>query len=59
GFDIYYRASDGTNHGFATLSTAGKQKFYKIDVLTGKARLVGTFPANRTVVDIALPLNQH
>ncbi|MFE0674855.1 DUF4394 domain-containing protein [Streptomyces sp. NPDC058867] len=59
GFDIYYRPSDGTNHGFAALTTAGKQQFYKVDVLTGRARLVGGFPANRPVVDVALPLNQH
>lgn len=59
GFDIYYQASDGSNRGYAALSTGGKQRFYKVDVLTGKATAVGDFPAGRQVVDVALPLNQH
>ncbi|WP_411070236.1 DUF4394 domain-containing protein [Streptomyces sp. cmx-4-25] len=59
GFDIYYKASDGTNHGFATLNTGGRQRFYEVDVLSGRAGLVGSFPADRQVVDVALPLNQH
>ncbi|WP_432126395.1 DUF4394 domain-containing protein [Streptomyces sp. bgisy082] len=59
GFDIYYKASDGSNHGFAALNTDGKQRFYKVDLLTGKATLAGAFPAARQVVDIALPLNQR
>ncbi|MFD3531689.1 DUF4394 domain-containing protein [Streptomyces sp. NPDC058664] len=59
GFDIYYKASHGTNHGFAALSNGGKQRFYKVDVLTGRATLVGAFPAGRQVVDVALPLDQH
>ncbi|MFI8515819.1 DUF4394 domain-containing protein [Streptomyces sp. NPDC085460] len=59
GFDIYYKASDGSNRGFAALSTDGKQRFYKVNVLDGRADLVGAFPAARQVVDIALPLNQN
>ncbi|MFB7545978.1 DUF4394 domain-containing protein [Streptomyces zaomyceticus] len=59
GFDIYYQASDGSNRGFAALSTGGKQRFYKVNVLNGKATLVGDFPAGRQVVDVALPLNQY
>ncbi|MYV71652.1 DUF4394 domain-containing protein [Streptomyces sp. SID2131] len=59
GFDIYYKASDGTNHGFAALNTDNKQRFYEVDLLTGKATLVGAFPTARQVVDIALPLNQR
>ncbi|TXS21702.1 DUF4394 domain-containing protein [Streptomyces sp. adm13(2018)] len=59
GFDIYYQASEGSNRGFAALATGGKQRFYKVDVLTGRATLVGDFPAGRQVVDVALPLNQH
>ncbi|MGW6966424.1 DUF4394 domain-containing protein [Streptomyces zaomyceticus] len=59
GFDIYYQASDGSNRGFAALSTGGKQRFYKVNILNGKATLVGDFPAGRQVVDVALPLNQH
>ncbi|MFF0275743.1 DUF4394 domain-containing protein [Streptomyces sp. NPDC094447] len=59
GFDIYYQASEGSNRGFAALSTGGKQRFYKVDLLTGRATLVGDFPAARQIVDLALPLNQH
>ncbi|MFJ4871417.1 DUF4394 domain-containing protein [Streptomyces sp. NPDC088757] len=59
GFDIYYKTPDRTNHGFAALNTDNKQRFYKVDLLTGKATLIGAFPTARQVVDIALPLNQH
>ncbi|MFE5734243.1 DUF4394 domain-containing protein [Streptomyces sp. NPDC056528] len=59
GFDIYYKASDGTNHGFAALNTGGRQRFYEVDVLSGRADLVGSFPTDRQVVDVALPLNQR
>ncbi|MGW9448653.1 DUF4394 domain-containing protein [Streptomyces sp. NPDC055632] len=59
GFDIYYKPSNGTNRGFAALTTDGKQRFYQINVLTGRADLIGAFPTDRQVVDVALPLNQH
>ncbi|MEU9706558.1 DUF4394 domain-containing protein [Streptomyces sp. NPDC047981] len=59
GFDIYYKASHGSNHGFAALTTSGKQRFYKVDALTGRATLVGAFPAAHQVVDVALPLDQR
>ncbi|MFE9740509.1 DUF4394 domain-containing protein [Streptomyces sp. NPDC006477] len=59
GFDIYYKASSGSNQGFAALTADGKQRFYKVDVLNGRADLVGAFPAARQVVDVALPLDQH
>ncbi|MFD3657681.1 DUF4394 domain-containing protein [Streptomyces sp. NPDC058620] len=59
GFDIYYRASNGSNHGFAALKTGGKQRFYKVNVLNGRTDLIGTFPSAHRVVDVALPLDQH
>ncbi|MBX9421488.1 DUF4394 domain-containing protein [Streptomyces lateritius] len=59
GFDIYYKASNGSNQGFAALTADGKQRFYKVDVLNGRADLVGAFPTARQVVDVALPLDQH
>ncbi|WP_330319455.1 DUF4394 domain-containing protein [Streptomyces clavifer] len=59
GFDIYYKPSDGSNRGFATLNTGGKQRFYQVSILDGETSLVGAFPAGRQVVDIALPLNQN
>ncbi|WP_299538850.1 DUF4394 domain-containing protein [uncultured Streptomyces sp.] len=58
GFDIYHQPSDGSNRGFAALSTGGKQRFYRVNVLNGGASLIGSFPAGRQVVDVALPLNQ-
>ncbi|WP_432104012.1 DUF4394 domain-containing protein [Streptomyces sp. bgisy091] len=58
GFDIYYKRSDGSNRAFAALSTEGKQRFYQVNLLDGEASLVGSFPAGRQIVDIALPLNQ-
>ncbi|MFI9122239.1 DUF4394 domain-containing protein [Streptomyces bikiniensis] len=59
GFDIYYKPSDGTNRGFAALMTGGKQHFYQVNVLNGRADLVGAFPTGRQVVDVALPLDQR
>ncbi|MFE7749767.1 DUF4394 domain-containing protein [Streptomyces sp. NPDC057428] len=59
GFDIYYKPSDGSNRGFAALSTGGKKRFYRVNVLNGETSLVGSFPTGRQVVDIALPLNQN
>ncbi|MFG3041480.1 hypothetical protein ACGFYZ_31710 [Streptomyces sp. NPDC048330] len=59
GIDFRYQASNGSNQGYTTLANGGKQRFYKVNVLKGKATLVGDFPAARQVVDVALPLNQH
>ncbi|MEU9865280.1 DUF4394 domain-containing protein [Streptomyces sp. NPDC047971] len=59
GFDVYYKASDGSNHGFAALTTDGRQRFYRVDVLNGRATLVGAFPSAHQVVDVALPLSQR
>ncbi|MET9929171.1 DUF4394 domain-containing protein, partial [Streptomyces sp. NPDC006320] len=59
GFDIYFSPKHGTNHGFATLNTAGAAHLYAIDVLTGTARDLGTFPRHHQVTDLALPLDQH
>ncbi|MER5968122.1 DUF4394 domain-containing protein, partial [Streptomyces sp. NPDC002057] len=59
GFDIYYQASEGSNRGFAALNTGGKQRLYKVNILNGRADLIGDFPTNRQVIDLALPLNQH
>jgi hypothetical protein len=60
GFDIYSRLKKGVaveNRAFASLSVGGPYGFYRIDLLTGRATLVGEFGDN--VVDIAFPLNQH
>jgi Domain of unknown function (DUF4394) len=58
GFDVYYSAAAGTNTGYAALQAGYGYRFYRINLLTGRAILVGSFPAQRQVVDVALPLNQ-
>ncbi|MFC7844295.1 DUF4394 domain-containing protein [Streptomyces sp. NPDC057382] len=58
GFDIHYSPATGTNHGYATLKTAGAYRLYGINVLTGKATSKGGFPKKHQVTDLALPLNQ-
>jgi hypothetical protein len=59
GFDIYSRLVRGvtiSNDAFATLSVKGKYFFYRVNLTTGRASLVGGF--DDQVVDIAVPLNQ-
>ncbi|MFD4238869.1 DUF4394 domain-containing protein [Streptomyces sp. NPDC058542] len=58
GFDIYFSHRARTNHGFAALSVNGSYRFYEVNVLTGQAEVVGAFPKNHQVTDVALPLNQ-
>ncbi|MFD9718741.1 DUF4394 domain-containing protein [Streptomyces sp. NPDC059076] len=58
GFDIYFEPTQGTNHGFATLRSGSTHRLYEVNLLTGAARSLGSFPADRQVTDIALPLDQ-
>ncbi|MFI7239065.1 DUF4394 domain-containing protein [Streptomyces cyaneofuscatus] len=58
GFDIYFSPKHGTNQGFATLNTTGAAHLYAVDMLTGTARDLGTFPRRQQVTDLALPLDQ-
>jgi hypothetical protein len=58
GFDVYYSAANGTNTGFAALQLGDGSRFYRINLLTGRAISVGPFPASRQVVDVAVPLGQ-
>ncbi|WP_245667630.1 DUF4394 domain-containing protein [Actinomadura macra] len=58
GFDIYSSAKAGTNTGYAALKVQGAQRFYQVNLLTGSVSPTGAFPAQRQVVDVALPLNQ-
>ncbi len=63
GFDIFSRLSAGAvvdNKGFAVLTAAsdGRARFYTLELLTGKASLVGTFSLQDQMVDLAIPLNQ-
>jgi hypothetical protein len=60
GFDIYSDLVNGLtvgNRAFAALVVNGVDGFYQIDLLTGKATLIGNI-TNRHIVDIAIPLNQ-
>ncbi len=59
GFDIYYNRETGDNKGFAALKTSGKYRFYSVNILNGRADNLGTFPSQRQVFDIALPLDQN
>ena len=61
GFDIYSRLSNGITadvSAFAALSVNGRQRFYRLNLLTGEAQLRGTFRVAHPVVDIAIPLQQ-
>jgi hypothetical protein len=59
GFDIYSAVRDGVtvrNTGFAALTAGGRSGLYGVNLLTGKATLLGHFSV--PLVDIALPLEQ-
>jgi hypothetical protein len=59
GFDLYTDLKNGvaqSNRGFASLVVNGVPGFYRVNVLTGRAILIGTF--DEAVIDIAIPLNQ-
>ena len=59
GFDLYTDLQDGVafnNRGFASLMVGGVSGFYRVNILTGQAFLIGTF--KDSVIDIAIPLNQ-
>ncbi|GHE26505.1 DUF4394 domain-containing protein [Streptomyces hydrogenans] len=58
GFDIYYNATTGMNHGFAAIGSGGSYRLYAVDLLTGKASDKGAFPARYQVTDLALPIDQ-
>ena len=58
GFDIYTSSKSGTNHGFATLNTGKTMRLYHVDVLTGAVQDLGTFPRQKQVTDLSLPIDQ-
>ncbi|MFE7093091.1 DUF4394 domain-containing protein [Streptomyces erythrochromogenes] len=58
GFDIYFNATSGTNHGFVAIGTAGAYRLYSVDLLAGKATDKGAFPKKYQVTDLALPIDQ-
>jgi len=54
GFDISTQGGD--NRGLAVLNTAGRTRLYDINLTTGKATRLGSFPSSVQVVDLAVPL---
>ncbi|MFF3757759.1 DUF4394 domain-containing protein [Streptomyces sp. NPDC002185] len=58
GFDIYFDAAAGMNHGFAAIGTGGAYRLYSVNLLAGKATDKGAFPRNYQVTDLALPIGQ-
>jgi hypothetical protein len=62
GFDLYSIMRDGTTtdvRGLASLTVDGQARLYRINLLTGKARLLGTFRSQNQVIGLAFPLNQR
>ena len=62
GFDIYSRLEGGATTGvraLAALTTGGASRLYRINLLTGKVTLRGTFRPADQLVGLAIPLNQH
>jgi Domain of unknown function (DUF4394) len=56
GFDIHYGAETRTaDHarGLATLNVDGAYRLYEIELLTGRAVLMGEFPQGQQVIDLA------
>jgi hypothetical protein len=54
GFDIHY-TQDGASaegRGLAVLKVNGSYRLYQVELLTGRAPLVGAFPASRQVTDL-------
>lgn len=61
GFDIYSRLQNGITSdvtAFAALTVGGRERFYRVNLLTGEAQLRGTFRQAHPVVDIAIPTRQ-
>jgi hypothetical protein len=60
GFDIHYSAGGASadGRGLAALKISGSYRMYQVELLTGKARLVGAFPASRQVTDLTAGFRQ-
>lgn len=62
GFDVYSTVRNGAtvdNRALAALQVGGSYRLYEVNLLTGAATSLGSFPAGTSVVDIAIPLNQR
>jgi hypothetical protein len=56
GFDIHYSpgGASAQGQGLAALKSNGTYRMYQVELLTGRARLVGAFPAARQVTDLTV-----
>jgi hypothetical protein len=62
GLDIYSTLAGGVtvgNRALATLDVSARTRLYRVDVLTGRADLIGAFRPGTRVVDLAFPLGQR
>ena len=61
GFDVYSAIRNGTTvnvRAFASLTVGGSASLYRINLLQGRAGLVGAFSASNQVTGIAVKLDQ-
>ena len=61
GFDIYTTVRGGRatdNAAMAVWQVDGRARLFRVNVLTGRATLRGTFTSRNPVVDLAIPLQQ-
>ena len=61
GFDIYSDLRKGTTtsvRAFASLTTDGRARFYRVNLLQGRASLVGSFSRRNQVTGIAIQLDR-
>ena len=61
GFDVYSAIRNGTTvnvRAFASLTVDGSARFYRINLLQGRASLVGAFSSSTPVTGIAVKLDQ-
>lgn len=59
GFDISSTLRNGAsmaNVALATLNVDGRYRLFRVDLLTGQASKVGSFPSRTQVTDLAIPL---
>lgn len=62
GSDIYSTVRNGSTvdlRAFASLTVGGQSRFYRIDLLQGRASSRGSFASRNQVTAIAIPLNQR
>jgi hypothetical protein len=59
GFEIHSPRRGGTPTALATLQVGQRSGLYKVDLVSGRAKAVGTFPARHRIVDLAIQVDQR